>query len=139
MALSASEVYCLSAAELRKECYERGLDSCGPVRLLRERLSVNIRSNTMRKQSDADMEQASSKVSLGNDNELNCPPHLGVLCSHGPCGNGQGQVLAELSYRVPRLSSEEPTEILYFLVRLQEIHNLQLVGDSAFIIQILPL
>jgi hypothetical protein len=85
------------------------------------------------------MEQASSKVTLSNDNELNCPPHPSVVCSHGSCGNGQGQVLAELLRRVPRLSSEKPADILYFLVRLQEIYNLQLVADSVFIIQILPL
>jgi hypothetical protein len=85
------------------------------------------------------MEQASSKVNISTDNELDCPPRTAVLCCHGPSVNGQGQVLGELLRRVPPLSSEELADILFFFVRLQEVYNLQLVADNAFIIQILPL
>ena len=38
MALATSEIYKLSATKLREQCTEQGLNSQGPVQLLRERL-----------------------------------------------------------------------------------------------------
>jgi hypothetical protein len=39
----ASEVYHLAAEELRQACLERGLDSGGPVRVLRPTLADHIK------------------------------------------------------------------------------------------------
>jgi hypothetical protein len=47
MALSVSEVYHLTLDKLRQVCSERGLDSCDPVRVLRQRLTDHIKSNAM--------------------------------------------------------------------------------------------
>jgi len=56
------------------------------------------------------------------------PPNFGDS-SHGGGGNSQTQVLVELLRHVYPLSSEEPEAILHLFVRLEEVHELELVDD----------
>jgi hypothetical protein len=57
MALTASGLYRLSAKQLRVECSERGLQSCGPVRVLRNRLAEYLMVGLMdRKEEEADIQ-----------------------------------------------------------------------------------
>jgi hypothetical protein len=45
MDISASDVYRLTAEQLRKFCLDRGLDCKGSIKLLRQRLSQQIKSS----------------------------------------------------------------------------------------------
>jgi hypothetical protein len=47
MDVSVSDVFRLTAVELRQACLGRGLDSSGSVRSLRLRLSQHIKTNKM--------------------------------------------------------------------------------------------
>jgi hypothetical protein len=59
MALSSSEVYHLTVDKLRLECSERGLDSSGPVLLLRRRLADYVKGSQMDSVPDQEAAQAS--------------------------------------------------------------------------------
>ena len=50
IALTATEIYKLSAHKLRQLCSDEGLNSAGPVRLLRQRLVVHLKARTMASQ-----------------------------------------------------------------------------------------
>jgi hypothetical protein len=84
MALSAPEVYYLTVDKLRQVCSERRLDSCGPVRVLQQRLAVNIKSNAMDTSSGEDATQASVPTDLV-PNAVDPAPPNSVSCSHGGC------------------------------------------------------
>jgi hypothetical protein len=47
MALSASDIYCLTVEHLRQACVEGGLDSDGPVRILRRIRGEQIKREGM--------------------------------------------------------------------------------------------
>jgi hypothetical protein len=58
---------------------------------------------------------------------------------HGGGVDSQTVVLGELLRQLSPLSSEEPEDILWFFVKLEERYNLRLVSDRVFITRILPL
>jgi hypothetical protein len=109
MALSVSEVYHLSGTELRSQCVERGLDSSGPVRLLRERLSDYIKSETRQPTCTDSMAQASKKTDGVEDVQSNPPELYGISNSHDGHLTSHGHVVLELLRRVSPLTSEEHT------------------------------
>jgi hypothetical protein len=53
MALTPSEVYWCSAAELRQLCYEEGLDSEEPVRALRDRVVRHLKARAMKNKQES--------------------------------------------------------------------------------------
>ena len=67
MALTASEIYKLTAEKLRQLCSEEGLDSEGPVRLLRQRLLRLLTTIMMASKQDVESEQASVQSNLSSD------------------------------------------------------------------------
>jgi len=135
MSLSASEVYHLTADELRQVCSERGLDNRGPVRLLRQRLADHIKGSIMGKSQDGDATQASvPNEAVQSETDLNLES-----CSHGGGRDSRNQVLGELLRQVSPLRSEEPEAILCFFARVEEIYGLGLVDDTGFVTRILPL
>ena len=138
MAVSASGVYRLAVEELREQCAERGLDSSGPVRVLRRRLADHIKSGQMDGAQDRPLAQASVPTDLDSNGAGSVSP-IGLYGSHGGSADGQTIVLVELLLHVSPLSSEEPEDILRLFVRLGEIYDLGLVGDGVFITKIRPL
>jgi hypothetical protein len=138
MALSASEVYHLTVDKLRQVCSEQGLDSCGPVRVLRQRLADHIKSNAMDRSSGEDATQASVPTDLV-PNVVDPAPPNSVSCSHGGGTDSQTPALVKLLRQVSPLSSEDPETLLNFFVRAEEIHDLGLVDDRTFVARILPL
>jgi len=112
MALSASEVYHLTVDKLRQVCSERGLDSSGPVRLLRQRLADHVKGNPMDTSSGEGVTQASVPTDLVQ-NVVN--PNSGS-CSHGGGRNSPTPVLAELFGQVSPLCSEDQEAILRFFL-----------------------
>ena len=54
MASRASEIYKITAEELRHFCSEEGLDSAGPVRLLRQRLVDHLATSMMASKQDTE-------------------------------------------------------------------------------------
>jgi hypothetical protein len=93
MALSASEAYPLTVDKLRQLCLEQGLDSCGPVRVLWQRLADHIKGNAMDTSSGEDATQASVPTDLVPNVVDPAPPQIlflalmaGVLIDPGSCG-----------------------------------------------------
>jgi hypothetical protein len=74
MAGSVSSVYRLTVDQLREECVERGLDSSGPVRVLRGRLAEHIKSEMMEGADDQSRIQASVPSDLPGNESDNDPP-----------------------------------------------------------------
>jgi hypothetical protein len=72
MALSASDVYRLTADNLRQVCSYQGLDISGPVRSLRQRLADHIKSNMMA--GDEDVTHASVPTDLVHNVVEPAPP-----------------------------------------------------------------
>jgi hypothetical protein len=133
MALSASEVYHLTVDKLRLVCSERGLDSSGPVLLLR-RLADYVKSSQMDSVPDQEAAQASVQTSVMNNVVESVPPTLG-LGSHGSSEGCQTPVVMELLRQFSPLLSA----ILTLFVRLDEIFDLGMVNDRIFNTRILPL
>jgi hypothetical protein len=87
MALSASGLYRLSAEQLRAECSERGLNSSGPVRLLRSRLADYLKADQMDREEPqgiqasaaADMLNPGSDIGPRGDSGLNGTQVVGDL------------------------------------------------------------
>jgi len=137
MAASATEVYRLTAAELREHCIGLGLDCGGPVRSLRRRLADHINDAKMNEGQEKPNVQASVPADLVSNGAGSGPP-IEVNVAHDGGGNGQMAVLVGLLRSIPTLCSEEPIEIMRF-VRLDEVYDLKLVIDSEFVIRIMPL
>ena len=139
MAISVAEVYRLAVDELRKQCVERGIDSSGPVRVLRRRLVDHIRSNQMDEVGQQPpIDQARVPTDLESNGVENVSP-IRVYCSHDGSGDGPVRVLIELLRQVSPGRSEKPEDIMYLFVRLGEIYDLKLVGDRVFMLRIMPL
>jgi hypothetical protein len=132
-----SDVYHLTGDELRQGCLEGGLDTGGPLRLLRQRLSEYFKSSPMETWY-VKMAQATTKTDMV-DNIVGPVLQTVDIYSHLARVNGQAQVLVELLLRAALFSSEEPENILHFYIRLQEIHNLGPVADRNFVTHVLPL
>jgi len=64
MALSASDVYRLSAEHLRQSCIERGLSPDGPVWSLHRRLTEYLRAVKMDQKGQQEAPQASVSTDL---------------------------------------------------------------------------
>ena len=62
MALTASEIYKLTAETLRLLCSEEGLDSKGPVRLLRQRIVHHLKPSKIASKQDVDSLQRTVDV-----------------------------------------------------------------------------
>jgi hypothetical protein len=92
MALSASGVYHLTVDQLRQVCTERRLDSSGPVRVLRQRLTDHVKRNTMNTSGGEDVTQASVTTDLIQ----NVVDTNSGLCSHGSSRDSLTLVLVEL-------------------------------------------
>ena len=73
MALTATEIYKLSAHELRQLCSDEGLNSMGPVRVLRQRVVRHLKDCTMASQHDVKTPQASAPTDLSADSILPSP------------------------------------------------------------------
>ena len=138
MAVSVAGVYRLAVEELRVQCVERGLDSTGPVKVLRRRLVDHIRSSLM--DGVEQQQQPVVQVSVPTHLELNgaedLPP---IFMSNFPGNSGDStmQVLIELLRQISPLMSESPKDMCLF-VRLGEIHDLRIVDDRAFMLRIMP-
>jgi len=116
MALTAAEVYRLSATELRVQCAEEGLNSQGPVRSLRGRLVRHLRGKAMASKHE---ETDGGNVSV---DEVSDPPHHVAGDSHGVGCDSPISVLTELLRQVPALTSEDPEAILGLICKLDEYH-----------------
>ena len=138
MDVSATEIYRLTAAELREHCIGRGLDCGGPVRSLRRRLVDHIHNAEMDEAQDKQNVQASVPAELVS-NGAGLGPPVEVNVAHSGGANGQAAVLVELLRSIPPLCSEEPTEIMRLFIRLDEVYDLKLVMDSEFVIRVMPL
>jgi hypothetical protein len=80
------------------------------------------------------------KVSPETDNRVGGPVSQPVGEGFQESGVGdQVVVLVELLRRIAPVSSEEPEAIMQLFVKLEEIHELGLVGDRVFLTGILPL
>jgi hypothetical protein len=128
----------LTVDKLLQVCSEKGLDSSGPVRSLRQRLADHVKSNPMDTSSGEDANQASVPTDLV-PNVVDPPPPNSVSCSHGGGTDSQTPVLVEVLRQVSPLSSVDPEAILNFFVRVEEIHDLGLVDDRTFVARNLPL
>jgi len=135
MALSASDVYHLTGDELRQVCLEQGLDSAGPVRSLRQRLVDYVRSGQLDESVYGKMAQAGTMT----DSEVKVGTPESNGCSHASSGDSPVPVLVELLRQVPPLSSEDPEAIMWLFLRLDEVHEVNLVDDKTFVMRILPL
>jgi hypothetical protein len=88
MDVSASEVYRLTANELRQVCFRKRLDCSGPVRALRQRLSEQIKSTKM--QTPPDEVSNQTGVTTDVSDRAGAPiPQSGGDSLHG--GRGEGQ------------------------------------------------
>ena len=137
MDVSATEIYRLTAAEMREQCIGRRLDCGGPVRSLRRRLVDHIHNANMDEAQNKQYIQASIPAELVSNGAGSAPPIDNA--THGGGVNGQAAVLVELLRSIPQLCSGEPTEIMRLFVRLDEVYDLKLVMDSEFVIRIMPL
>jgi len=100
MALTATEIYKLSAHKLRQLCSNEGLNSAGPVRLLRQRVVRHLKTRTMASQQDAKTPQASVSTDLSADTILTRPLNA-YDSSHVGSGDSSVSVLVELMRQVP--------------------------------------
>ena len=138
MAISVAGVFRLAVEELRVQCVERGLDSTGPVKVLRRRLFEHIRSCLM---DGVEQQQTVVQASVPTDLELNGAeglPPIFMSSFPGDSGDSSMQVLIELLRQISPLRSESPEDIICLFVRLGEIHDLRLVDDKAFMLRIMP-
>jgi hypothetical protein len=115
MALSAADVYHLTADELRRECVEQGLESSGPVRTLRNRLAEHIHSNKMQASGDDKMAQASAQTNL-ETNVSQTVFQKTRCCSHDSSADSQMAVFVQLLRQVTPLKSEGPEDLLYIFL-----------------------
>ena len=138
IALTATDIYKLSVHELRQLCADEGLNSTGPVRVLRQRVVRHLKECTMASQQEAKTPQASAPTDLSADSILTRPLNANDY-SHVGSSDGSVPVLVELMRQVPPLTTEEPEAILRFMVRLNGIYALGLGDDRSFIVRILPL
>ena len=138
MALTASEIYKLTAEKLRQLCSEEGLDSEGPVRSLQQRLVRHLSMSMMASKQYTEPEQASAQTDLSLDVTIGEPQNRNNSSHVGP-SDSSVPVVVELLRKVQSLSSEEPEAILQLVNKLDEIHALGLIDDKLFIVRILPL
>jgi hypothetical protein len=121
MALSSAEIYRLTAEQLREDCSKQGLDSIGPVRVLRQRLVRQLKVEIKASKQDDQNVNASVTTDLSSDTI-----QMGTLNTKGASdagvSGGSNSVFVELMRKVSPLTSEEPEAILRFIVRLDEIH-----------------
>jgi hypothetical protein len=110
MAGPVSSVYRLIVDQLREECIERGLDSSGPVRILRGRLAEHIKSETMERADDQSRIQASVPSDLPSSESDKVHP-TGFRVSHGSAGDSQIHVLTELLRQVPPCCRRNPRKL----------------------------
>ena len=136
--LSATSVYYLDVDQLRLQCATRNLNTEGGVRQLRQRLGDFVKGNAMGGV-DIQREQATGESGSSRDNEVP-PVSRGFYDVSLSIDRGDhSSVLVDLLRQVPPLLSECPEDILFFFIRLGEIHSLVLVEDRVFITRILPL
>jgi hypothetical protein len=104
MDVSASDVYRLTADELRQVCFNRGLDCSGPVRELGQRLSEQIKSTKMQTPPDEDLNQMSVTTDVG-DRAGTPVPQPGGDALPGGSGGGPVTILVELLRQLSPLRS----------------------------------
>jgi hypothetical protein len=138
MDLSVSDVYHLTVDKLKLVCLARGLDSSGPVRILRQTLSKHVRDSKMQASGDEGSVQVGSPSESGDEAGAADPPQRGDVL-RGGSGGSQVVVLVELLRQIPPLKSEEPEAIMALFVWLDETYELGLVDDRTFITRILLL
>ena len=138
MALVPADIFRLKAEQLRDECLKRGLDSEGPVCELRQRLTRQLKEQTMENKQDDPNVQASATMNLPTGAATReTQGRESNLHAHG--SSDSNPVFIELMRQVPPLTSDEPEAILRFIARLDEVHMLGLCEDRDFITRILPL
>jgi hypothetical protein len=104
MAVTASEVYRLTADELREKCAERRLDGWRPVRTLRRRLADRITSDQTEGADGQPPAQASVPTDLIRDKSMTLmaavettrPRSCGVVVSSPPFLFGRGEDILPL-------------------------------------------
>jgi len=131
--LSATSVYYLDVDQLRLQCATRNLSTEGGVRQLRQRLADFVKGNATGGV-DMQREQATGESGSSQDNGV-AFDEVSLSVDRGD----HSSVLVDLLRQVPPLLSECPEDILFFFIRLGEIHSLGLVEDRVFITRILPL
>ena len=131
MALTAYEIYRLPADKLRQLCSEEGLDSEGPVRLLRQRVVRHLNASMMASQQDARTPKASVSTHLSADT-IQTGPHNVDNSSHVGGSDSPVPVLIELLRRGSSLSSEEPEAVLWLVYGMEYIDALGLTDDRVF-------
>ena len=67
MALSSADIYRFTAEQLRELCTKQGLDSVGPVRVLRQMLVRQLKAETMVSKQDDSNVKASVTTNLSTD------------------------------------------------------------------------
>ena len=74
MALSTSDIYRLTVEQLRQACVESGLDSDGPVRILRRRLGEQIKHEGMEPTGAQNITQVGASTDLLSGSFANTSP-----------------------------------------------------------------
>ena len=110
MALTATEIYKLGVEKLREICSERGLDSEGPVRLLRQRLADHSTTSMMAGKQVVVHVQASVQENLLSY-AIHGGPQIFVIALMWAAVITPVSVFVELLRQVPSLSWEVPGAI----------------------------
>jgi hypothetical protein len=131
-------VYHLNADELRKACEEGGLETGGPVKILRGRLAEYVRDRKMEESTEVKAARASVQTNVADNISQTDTPNISC-CSHEGKVDGPVAVLVELLRKLAPLSSERPENVLCFFIRLEAVYKLRLVADRMYITRILPL
>ena len=118
MDVSASDVYRLTADELKQVCFSRGLDCRGPLRALLQR-SEQINSTKMQTPPDEVSNQTGITTDVGDRAGTPVPQPGDAL--HSGSEGGPMTILVELLKQLSPLRSEEPEAITDLFVRLDEI------------------
>ena len=138
MALVSSDIYRLTADQLRKVCAEEEVDSAGSVRVLSQGLVRHLNDAAMATKRDDVTPKEGVLEDLSGD-QLQVGPHVPDDNSHAGASAGSNSVLVDLMSQFSPLVTEEPEAVLRFVVRLNEIYTLGLGDDRSFVVRILPL
>ena len=138
MALVASDIYKLSADQLRQLCGAERLDCGGTVQALRQRIVAHLKAGKMTTKATDEVIQTSAHQTVEGNVTPRESPNL-AQGFHVNAGDSPVSVTTELLRQVPPLRSEEPEAILKFASRLDEVHQLGLMDDRVFIMRVLPL
>jgi hypothetical protein len=134
MDLRPTEVYLLTADKLREICAEVGVETEGPVQVLRRRLVQVLRTGAEGIARDQIMDDTTRADAV----EGTSPPPVEDQTQVGQAESCV-LVLVELLWKVSPLTASEPEEVMKLFIKLNVIHRLRLVSDKVFMTRVLPL